>query len=141
MVGILVLSHGHLANELVSAMEHVAGPQNGVRAVSVFPGDDINGKREEIAQVISDLDSGKGVLVLADMFGGTPYNLVVPSHNAGSVEIVSGVNLPMLVKSVHDRPRCSLVELVKSTTKAGGGGIFSASDVLDSAMAIKMTGR
>ena len=98
MIGLVIVTHGRLAEEFVFAMEHVVGPQRAVATVCIGPDDDMEGRRADIQASISRVDTGDGVVLLTDMFGGTPSNLAISMMNREGVEVISGVNLPMLVK-------------------------------------------
>ena len=98
MIGIVLVTHGRLAEELVAAMEHVVGPQDSVAAICIGPDDDMEERRAQILESISKVDSGTGVILLTDMFGGTPSNLAISVIEKANVEVIAGVNLPMLIK-------------------------------------------
>ena len=98
MIGMILVTHGRLAVELRSAMEHVVGEQRNVRTVCIGPDDDIEDRRAEIEACIQQCDTGDGVVLLTDMFGGTPSNLAISMMERRNVEVIAGVNLPMLVK-------------------------------------------
>ncbi|MHA1571838.1 MAG: PTS sugar transporter subunit IIA, partial [Alphaproteobacteria bacterium] len=98
MIGLVLVTHGRLANEFLAALEHVVGPQNQVTAISIGPDDDMERRRMEILDAAKAMDSGRGVVVLTDMFGGTPSNLAISIMDQGSIEVIAGVNLPMLIK-------------------------------------------
>ena len=98
MIGVVVVSHGRLADEFVAATEHVVGPMDAFLAVCIGPDDDMEKRRADIRQAIEDADRGEGVLILTDMFGGTPSNLAISLLEPGKVEVIAGVNLPMLIK-------------------------------------------
>ncbi len=97
MIGMVIVTHGRLAEEFISVMEHVVGPQKQVAAVCMAPDDDMEQKRAEIIKKVKEVDSGKGVLVLTDMFGGTPSNLAISITEDKKVEAMAGINLPMLI--------------------------------------------
>ncbi len=103
MIGILVVSHGHVAEEMIIAMEHVVGMQQGIDAVCILATEDIEQKRLEILGKVKKLDTGSGVAILTDMFGGTPSNLAISVMEERSVEVLAGLNLPMLIKLVQVR--------------------------------------
>jgi len=130
MIGVLIVSHGRLAAELRSAMEHVVGPQTQVETVCINADDDIEMRRREIGTLMAGLDSGEGVLVLTDMFGGTPSNLAISQANTQQSEVISGVNLPMLVKLAKVRVGNTLSECVSCAQKAGRKYIAAASDIM-----------
>ena len=105
MIGLVLVTHGRLAEELRAAMEHVVGRQRHVATVCIGPDDDIEGRRAEIRRCIADVDTGDGVVLLTDMFGGTPSNLAISQMDRPGVEVIAGVNLPMLVKLAKVRCR------------------------------------
>jgi PTS system mannose-specific IIA component len=108
MIGLVLVTHGRLAAEFVAALEHVVGPQERVRTVCIGADDDIEARRAEIVRAIREVDDGAGVVVLTDMFGGTPSNLAISTMDRKGVEVIAGVNLPMLIKlaSVRAPSRC-----------------------------------
>ena len=133
MIGLALVTHGRLAAELLAALEHVVGPQEQVAAVCIGPDDDMEDRRAEIAQVAKTLNSGDGVVLLTDMFGGTPSNLaisVLGASSRGEVEVVAGVNLPMLVKLATCRQNKTLAEAVADAEEAGRKYIQIASKLL-----------
>lgn len=130
MIGIVLVTHGRLAAEFASAVEHVVGPQPQVAAVCIAPDDDIEAKRREIAEAIERTDTGEGVAVLTDMFGGTPSNLAISLMDRPRVEVVAGVNLPMLVKLASVRRSLPLAEAVEAASEAGRKYISIASRLL-----------
>ena len=130
MVGLVIVTHGRLAEELRSAMEHVVGKQIGMETVCIGPEDDTEIRRADILGSISRVDRGRGVLLLTDMFGGTPSNLAISTMSAGHVEVLSGVNLPMLVKLGKLRSTHNLAGCVVCAQAAGRKYIASASDIL-----------
>ena len=97
MIGLILVTHGHLADQFVEAMEHVVGEQKAIVTVCIGPNDDMEQRRSEIAEAITKVDAGKGVIVLTDLFGGTPSNLAISLLEAGKVEVIAGINLPMCV--------------------------------------------
>ena len=130
MVGIVLVTDGRLANEFVAATEHVVGPQENMRTVSIGPDDDMEERRVEILKVVEEVDSGDGVVVLTDMFGGTPSNLAISIMDKAKVEVIAGVNLPMLVKLASVRESESLGDAVASAQEAGRKYINVASALL-----------
>ena len=130
MIGIVIVSHGRLAAELRLAMEHVVGPQKQVATVCISDDDDTEGRRSEIGEKMAAVDTGTGVIVLTDMFGGTPSNLAISQLGRASSELISGVNLPMLVKLAKVRLDRGLTECVSCAQQAGRKYITTASDVL-----------
>lgn len=119
MIGVVVVSHGHLADEFVAAAEHVLGPQQQMRAVAIGPDDDMEARRADIIEAVRLVDDGSGVIVLTDMFGGTPSNLAISVLSQGGIEVIAGVNLPMLVKLGEIRGRAPLQEAAVKAQEAG----------------------
>ncbi|WP_034993258.1 PTS sugar transporter subunit IIA [Beijerinckia mobilis] len=130
MIGMVLVTHGHLATEFRAALEHVVGPQDQVATISIGPDDDIEERRKDIVQAVARVDSGDGVVVLTDMFGGTPSNLAISIMNGSHVEVVAGINLPMLIKLASVRDVCSLEQAVIQAQDAGRKYIYVASRVL-----------
>jgi PTS system mannose-specific IIA component len=130
MIGLVVVTHGRLAEEFLSAAEHVVGPQDGVKAVSIGPDDDMEKRRADILEAAKEVDSGDGVIILTDMFGGTPSNLAISVMEKANAEVVAGVNLPMLIKLASVRVEGDLDEAVKAAHEAGRKYINVASWVL-----------
>ncbi|MHA1525341.1 MAG: PTS sugar transporter subunit IIA [Alphaproteobacteria bacterium] len=130
MIGIVLVTHGLLAREFRAAMEHVVGPQKAVETISIGPDDDMEERREEILAAVKRVDLGDGVALLTDMFGGTPSNLAISVMDQGHVEVVAGVNLPMLIKFASVRDDLSLTEAVEQAQVAGRKYISVASQVL-----------
>lgn len=118
-IGIVVVTHGQLARALVAALEHVVGPQERVRTVCIEPDDDADQRRAEILRAIEAVDGGRGVVVLTDMFGGTPSNLALAALERRGVEVLAGANLPMLVKLASVRYQLPLEEAVEAAAEAG----------------------
>lgn len=131
MIGMVLVTHGRLADELRSAMEHVVGSQRNVATVCIGPDDDMENRRAEIEDCIGRCDTGDGVVLLTDMFGGTPCNLAISmmAHRK-SVEVIAGVNLPMLVKLAKVRSKQPLADAVNCAEDAGRKYIAAASHVL-----------
>ena len=130
MIGIVVVSHGRLAHELVAAAEHVVGRLWRARAVSIDSDDDLDLKREQILTAVKACDDGRGVIVLTDMFGGTPSNLVLSIRGSVPMEIVSGANLPMLIKLAEVREVLSLQEAAIAAAEGGRKYVTIASELL-----------
>ncbi|MCA0400126.1 MAG: PTS sugar transporter subunit IIA [Proteobacteria bacterium] len=130
MIGMVLVSHGQLAAEFRAAMEHVVGRQKQLAIVCIGPEDDMDSRRGEIVAAIHDVDSGKGVVVLTDMFGGTPSNLAISAMSGANVEVVAGINLPMLVKLAKVRETCALGDAVVYAQDAGRKYINIASHIL-----------
>ena len=131
MIGIVIVTHGRLADELVAAMEHVVGPQGKVATVCIAPDDDIEERRTQILDSVADADEGAGVVLLTDMFGGTPSNLAISIMDKANVEVIAGVNLPMLIKLASVRETESLAAASTSAQEAGRKYINIASSLLD----------
>lgn len=131
MIGLVVVTHGNLAKEFVAALEHVVGPQQQVEPISIFPSDDMEERRNAIVQAAASVGSGDGVIILTDMFGGTPSNLSISVMDSGSIEVIAGVNLPMLVKLARIREEAPLQDAVKQAQEAGRKYIHVASLVLN----------
>ena len=130
MIGVVVVTHGQLATELVNAAEAIVGDQPRFAAVSIGWHDAVELARDEIAQAIGRVDAGSGVIVLTDMFGGTPSNLAITFLAEGRVEVITGVNLPMLLKLAGTREVADLRELARRIREDGRTGIWVASDLL-----------
>jgi mannose PTS system EIIA component len=130
MIGIVLVTHGRLADELRSALEHVVGIQSQIEAIAIGPDDDITQRREQIIKSVHDVDTGEGVVVLTDMFGGTPSNLAISVMERGRIEVLAGVNLPMLVKLASIRRDASLDTAVQQAQDAGRKYINVASRLL-----------
>ncbi len=130
MIGMVIVTHGRLAAEFRAAMEHVVGVQTQVATVMIGPEDDMDMRRSEIVDAVRDVDSGQGVVVLTDMFGGTPSNLAISVMGAGRTEVVAGINLPMLIKLASVRDDCDLENAVVQAQDAGRKYINVASRVL-----------
>lgn len=130
MIGLVIVTHGRLAEEFVAAMEHVVGPQEQVQVVAIGPDDDMERRRDEILEAVEAVDSGEGVIVLTDMFGGTPSNLAISLLGRGRLEVIAGTNLPMLIKLASARKDLPLEEAVAAAQEAGRRYINVASRVL-----------
>ncbi len=130
IIGLVLVTHGNLAQEFISAMQHVVGRQEKVEAVCIGPEDDMEMRRSEILKKVEAADSGKGVVVLTDMFGGTPSNLAISIMDRANVEIIAGVNLPMLIKIASLRKEKNLKETVSGAQEAGKKYINIASQIL-----------
>ena len=131
MIGLVLVTHGRLAVELVSALEHVVGSQENVATVCIGPDDDMEQRRAEIMKSTKDVDDGDGVIVLTDMFGGTPSNLAISIMGNGKIEVIAGVNLPMLIKLASIRDAGSLLEVATGAQDAGRKYINIASQLFD----------
>ena len=130
MIGLILVSHGRLADEMRSAMEHVVGAQRNCATVCIGPEDDMEGRRAEILCRIEEVDTGDGVVLLTDMFGGTPSNLAISQMDRKGVEVLAGMNLPMLVKLAKVRSNLPLADAVDCAQSAGRKYIAAASHVL-----------
>ena len=132
MIGLVLVTHGALAIEFKSALEHVVGPQENCETVSIGPEDDMQERRNDILAAIDAADGGGGVIILTDMFGGTPSNLAISVMQNRDVEVIAGVNLPMLVKLARVRGDLPIKDAVRIAAEAGRKYINVANDVLDS---------
>ncbi|WP_142848845.1 PTS sugar transporter subunit IIA [Telmatospirillum sp. J64-1] len=130
MIGMVLVTHGRLADELVAALEHVVGPQPNVATVCIGPEDDMEQRRMDIMDSVGRVDAGLGVVVLTDMFGGTPSNLAISIMDKARVEVIAGVNLPMLIKLASVRGNESLGNAVSAAQEAGRKYINIASKLL-----------
>lgn len=131
MIGLVIVTHGGLAAEFVSAMEHVVGPQRGVAAICIGPDDDMERRRQDILAACARADSGGGVILLTDMFGGTPSNLAISVMEQTRAEVIAGLNLPMLIKLASVRHREPLDACVHAAQDAARKYISVASYVLN----------
>jgi PTS system mannose-specific IIA component len=130
MIGALVVTHGHLGQELMAAAEMIVGDISHIRAVSIGWHDDVNDAHNDIERRIAEVDSGKGVLILTDMFGGTPSNIALAFHEPGKVDVVTGVNLPMIIKIAGQKEGDTLDSLARIVKDKGRSSIALASDFL-----------
>jgi PTS system mannose-specific IIA component len=130
MIGLVIVTHGGLAQEFLAALEHVHGPQEQVVAISIGPNDDMETRRSEILEAVNGVDTGNGAILLTDMFGGTPSNLAISVMEQAKVEVIAGVNLPMLIKLVSIRGECELEEAISQAQEAGRKYISVASKIL-----------
>jgi PTS system mannose-specific IIA component len=131
MIGMVVVTHGRLAQEFIAAMEHVVGPQSALQAISIGPDDDMEQRRQDILDAVSEVDEGEGVILLTDMFGGTPSNLAISIMDSTKVEVIAGINLPMLIKLASVRTTdCTMAEAVTAAQESGRKYINVASHVL-----------
>ncbi len=131
MIGLIIVTHGNLAKEFVAALEHVVGSQQQILTVSIAPNDDMEERRNAILAAVKKVETGDGVIILTDMFGGTPSNLAISVMDSGSVEVIAGVNLPMLVKLARIREEVALADALKQAQEAGRKYIHVASLVLN----------
>jgi len=130
MIGMVLVTHGRLAAEFIAALEHVVGPQRNIAAVCIGPEDDMERRRQDILRAIAEVDAGKGVVLLTDMFGGTPSNLAISVMDKAKVEVIAGVNLPMLIKLAGLRETETLAAAVRGAQEAGRKYINVASQLL-----------
>jgi len=130
MIGLVLVTHGRLAVEFRSALEHVVGPQEQIEAVTIDPDDDVEQRRNDIIEAVKRVDSGDGVAILTDMFGGTPSNLAISVMSRPKVEVLAGINLPMLVKLAKIRGECPLQDAIAAAQDAGRKYVTIASRVL-----------
>jgi mannose PTS system EIIA component len=137
MIGLVLVTHGGLAKEFVVAMEHVVGKQDAIATICIGPEDDMEERRQEIATAIADVDGGRGVIVLTDLFGGTPSNLAISLLDTGRVEVIAGINLPMLIRLGGARKTMKVTEAVVAARDAGRKYISVASEVLGEAASAK----
>ncbi len=130
MIGMILVTHGRLAEEFLVAMEHVVGKQKDIATICIGPNDDMEQRRQDIAAAITDVDSGEGVIILTDLFGGTPSNLAISLLDAGKVEVIAGVNLPMLIRLEGARKSMNVRGAVSAAREAGQKYISVASELL-----------
>ena len=130
MIGLVLVTHGNLAKEFISAMQHVVGKQDQIESVCIGPEDDMVMRRAEILKKVGEVDKGHGAIVLTDMFGGTPSNLAISIMDRAKVEIIAGINLPMLIKLASLRKDKTLKETVEGAQEAGKKYINIASQLL-----------
>jgi mannose PTS system EIIA component len=130
MIGIVIVTHGRLAEEFRAALEHVVGPQKQIETIAIGPEDDIEQSRQAIVSAVGRADSGGGVIVLTDMFGGTPSNLAISIMNGANIEVIAGINLPMLIKLASVRDTSTLEQAIVQAQDAGRKYIYIASRVL-----------
>ncbi|WP_242139108.1 MULTISPECIES: PTS sugar transporter subunit IIA [unclassified Sphingomonas] len=135
MIGLVLVTHGRLADEFVTAMEHVVGKQERVATVCIGPEDDMEERRNDIAAAIARVDAGRGVILLTDLFGGTPSNLAISLLERGRIEVIAGINLPMLIRLESARKAMKVVDAVAAAREAGRKYISVASEVLGEAAA------
>ena len=134
MIGIVIVSHGNLAEEFKSALEHVVGPQEQCIAISIGAEDDMDLRQQDILNAVKETNDGSGVIIFTDMLGGTPSNLAISVMDGTSVEVIAGVNLPMLIKLTSNRAESTFTDAVKEAQTAGqeyikiGSQVFSGSE-------------
>ena len=134
MIGLVLVTHGRLASEFITAMEHVVGPQQQIEAICIGPDDDMEGRRNDISQAIAAVDAGRGVIILTDLFGGTPSNLAISLMKSEDVEVIAGVNLPMLIRLEGARKTMDVKAAVAAAREAGRKYISVASEILGEAV-------
>ena len=132
IIGVVLVTHGNLATELVKVMEHVVGPQDQLTTITIDPDDDMEKRREDILNSVQFVDKGLGVIILTDMFGGTPSNLAISIMEQAKIDIIAGVNLPMLIKLASVRSTETISDAVAQAREAGQKYIMVASQVLGS---------
>ena len=135
MIGLVLVTHGRLASEFIVAMEHVVGPQERIEAICIGPEDDMEVRRNDIAEAIAKVDTGKGVIILTDVFGGTPSNLAISLMRSQEIEVIAGVNLPMLIRLEGARKTMDVKAAVAAAREAGRKYISVASEILGEAAA------
>ncbi len=131
MIGLVIVTHGALADEFRAALEHVVGPQDQIATVTIHPEDDGEARRQDILAAVEAVESGDGVVIATDMFGGTPSNLAISIMDNSNVEVIAGVNLPLLVKFASIRSEHTLAETIDHAKDAGRKYITVASQLLE----------
>ncbi len=130
MIGLVLVTHGRLAEEFRNALEHVVGPQDALETISIGPDDDMEQRRTDIVEAVARTDRGKGVILLTDMFGGTPSNLAISVMSGEGIDVLAGINLPMLIKLAKVRADMPMAEALGLAQEAGRKYINVASRVL-----------
>jgi PTS system mannose-specific IIA component len=130
MIGMILVTHGRLAEHFIDAMEHVVGKQEGVATICIGPNDDMEQRRADIADAIKQVDTGAGAIILTDLFGGTPSNLAISLLDTGHIEVIAGINLPMLIRLAGARKSMNVVDAVNAAQTAGRNYITVASEFL-----------
>ncbi len=130
MIGLVLVTHGRLAEQFVTAMEHVVGKQERIASICIEADDDMESRRNDIARAIAEVDDGNGVILLTDLFGGTPSNLAISLMEAGRIEVIAGINLPMLIRLGGARKVMKVVDAVSAAREAGRKYITVASEML-----------
>jgi len=130
MIGLVLVTHGRLATEFVRALEHVVGPKQQIEAICIGPDDDMEVRRNDIAEAVEQVDDGSGVIILTDLFGGTPSNLAISLMKSESIEVIAGVNLPMLIRLEGARKTMDVRSAVAAAREAGRKYISVASEIL-----------
>ena len=135
MIGLVLVTHGRLAAEFRAALEHVVGPQESVETISIGPDDDMEERRRDIVAAVEQVNDGSGVILLTDMFGGTPSNLAISTMDRKGIEVIAGVNLPMLIRLEGARKSMDVKAAVAAAREAGRKYISVASEILGEAAA------
>jgi mannose PTS system EIIA component len=135
MIGLVLVTHGRLATEFIVAMEHVVGPQEAIEGICIGPEDDMEARRKDISDAIARVDQGEGVIILTDLFGGTPSNLAISLMKSGDIEVIAGINLPMLIRLEGARKSMNVRAAVAAAREAGRKYISVASEILGEAAA------
>lgn len=130
MIGLVLVTHGKLAREFRVAMEHVVGPQQAIETICIGPDDDMETRRTDIARAVEKVNDGSGVILLTDLFGGTPSNLAISLLKSGEIEVIAGVNLPMLIRLESARKSMNVTAAVAAAREAGQKYISVASELL-----------
>jgi PTS system mannose-specific IIA component len=130
MIGLVLVTHGQLASEFIRAMEHVVGPQEQIESICIGPEDDMESRRNDIADSLTRVDDGSGVIILTDLFGGTPSNLAISLMKSEKIEVIAGVNLPMLIRLEGARKTMDVKSAVAAAREAGRKYISVASEIL-----------
>jgi PTS system mannose-specific IIA component len=133
MIGLVLVTHGRLAAEFAAAMEHIVGAQPALESVCIGADDDMEARRADIAAAVARVDQGQGVILLTDMFGGTPSNLAISLMGSGQIEVIAGINLPMLIRLASVRKSMSVANAVEAAAAAGRKYISVASQILGEA--------
>ena len=133
MIGLVLVTHGRLAVEFITALEHVVGPQQGIEGICIDADDDMEKRRGDIAEAIDKVNEGEGVIILTDLFGGTPSNLAISLMKSEKIEVIAGVNLPMLIRLEGARKTMDVKSAVAAAREAGRKYISVASEVLGEA--------
>ena len=135
MIGLVLVTHGRLASEFITAMEHVVGPQERIAAINIGADDNMEKRRKDITKAIAKVDEGDGVIILTDLFGGTPSNLAISLMKSDKIEVIAGVNLPMLIRLEGARKVMDVRSAVAAAREAGRKYISVASEILGEAAA------
>ena len=135
MIGLVLVTHGRLAAEFITALEHVVGPQEAVEGICIDADDDMEARRKDIADAIARVSNGQGVIILTDLFGGTPSNLAISLMKSEDIEVIAGVNLPMLIRLEGARKAMTVRAVVAAAREAGRKYISVASEILGEAAA------